>query len=257
MSSGEGGGKKSRSGVKTPSASPLSAAERTKADILDIATAEFAENGYNGARVDVIAAKTQTSKRMIYYHFGDKEGLFTAVLEESYRRMRAYERTLDVEKIDPESAMRALVAGTFDYQASHERFVRLVADENVHRGAHLKNTGVAGSFGSGVIDMLTGIYERGVGCGRFPARNFRPAFAYDDQRAGFFQCCQQCDIFTHLQPRHDEPQGSGGAAPSRGRNRDALRTRSLIFDATPGMRRLVLLDKRTSSYILAVLALAS
>ena len=161
------GGKKSRSRAKASSNSPRSVADRTKADILEVATAEFAEKGYSGARVDLIAAKTKTSKRMIYYHFGDKEGLFTAVLEESYRSMRAYERTLDVDKIDPESAMRALVAGTFDYQASHERFVRLVADENVHRGAHLKNTGIAGSFGSGVIDMLTGIYERGVAAGVF------------------------------------------------------------------------------------------
>lgn len=146
---------------------PPSAAERTKADILEVATAEFAEKGFSGARVDEIAAKTQTSKRMIYYYFQDKEGLFTAVLEQGYRQMRALERALDVDKLDPENAMRALVAGTFDYQAAHERFVRLVMVENVHGAAHLKNTGVAGSFGSGVLDMLEGIYDRGVRAGVF------------------------------------------------------------------------------------------
>ncbi len=57
-----------------------SAADRARADILDVAAAEFAEYGFAGARVDEIAAKTQTSKRMMYYYFGDKEGLFTAVL---------------------------------------------------------------------------------------------------------------------------------------------------------------------------------
>ena len=143
------------------------AADRARADILEVATAEFSEYGFSGARVDEIAAKTHTSKRMLYYYFGDKEGLFTAVLEESYHRMRAYERTLGAEKTDPESAMRALVAGTFDYQAAHEQFVRLVEDENMHRGAHLKNTAVAGSFGSGAIEVLSSIYNRGVAAGVF------------------------------------------------------------------------------------------
>ena len=54
--------------------------ERTRADILDVATEEFATNGYGGARVDEIAARTRTTKRMIYYYFGGKEQLYLAVL---------------------------------------------------------------------------------------------------------------------------------------------------------------------------------
>lgn len=142
-------------------------AERTKADILDVATAEFAEKGFSGARVDEIAAKTQTSKRMIYYYFRDKEGLFTAVLEQGYRRMRALERGLDVARLDPEAAMRKLVAGTFDYQAANEQFVRLVMVANIHRAAHLQATGVASSFGDGVLAMVEGVYRRGVAAGLF------------------------------------------------------------------------------------------
>jgi AcrR family transcriptional regulator len=59
-------------------------AARTKAEILDVATREFARAGYDGARVDEIAARTRTTKRMIYYYFGGKEQLFTAVLERAY-----------------------------------------------------------------------------------------------------------------------------------------------------------------------------
>ncbi len=158
---------KSRGHVSTAAEPPASAADRARANILEVATSEFAEHGYSGARVDEIAAKTETSKRMIYYYFGDKEGLFTAVLEEGYRQMRALERALDVEKLDPESAMRALVAGTFEYQAAHERFVRLVVVENIHRGAHLEKTGIAGSLGSGALQTLSGIYDRGVATGVF------------------------------------------------------------------------------------------
>jgi AcrR family transcriptional regulator len=158
---------KSRDQVSTSAEPPASAAERARANILEVATAEFAEYGYSGARVDEIAAKTQTSKRMIYYYFRDKEGLFTAVLEEGYRQMRALERALDVDKLDPESAMRALVAGTFEYQAAHEQFVRLVVVENIHRGVHLEKTGIAGSLGGGALQTLSGIYDRGVAAGVF------------------------------------------------------------------------------------------
>ncbi|HLH82474.1 MAG TPA: helix-turn-helix domain-containing protein, partial [Trebonia sp.] len=41
--------------------------ERTRQEILDVALSEFARNGYSGARVDEIAARTRTTKRMIYY----------------------------------------------------------------------------------------------------------------------------------------------------------------------------------------------
>ncbi len=57
------------------------------ANILEVATAEFADKGLAGARIDEIAALTHTSKRMIYYYFGSKEGLYLAVLEEAYRRV--------------------------------------------------------------------------------------------------------------------------------------------------------------------------
>ena len=56
-------------------------AGRSMADILKVATAEFADKGLSGARIDEIAAATRTSKRMIYYHFGSKRGLYDAVRE--------------------------------------------------------------------------------------------------------------------------------------------------------------------------------
>ena len=64
-------------------------AERTRREILEIATREFAESGYAGARVDEIAERTRTTKRMIYYYFGSKERLFVAVLERAYATIRA------------------------------------------------------------------------------------------------------------------------------------------------------------------------
>ena len=76
-------------------------AERTRAELLAVATQVFAEDGYSGARVDEIAERTRTTKRMIYYYFGGKEQLFTAVLERAYSRIREAEQLLDVEHLDP------------------------------------------------------------------------------------------------------------------------------------------------------------
>ena len=67
---------------------------RTMAEILQVATHEFADKGLTGARIDAIAAATRTSKRMIYYYFGSKEGLYIKVLEEAYRHIRAIEADL-------------------------------------------------------------------------------------------------------------------------------------------------------------------
>src|SRR4051794_19882832 len=68
--------------------------DRTRADIIAMATEEFASAGFSGSRVDVIAERTRTSKRMIYYYFGSKEGLYLATLEKVYGELRAAEMNL-------------------------------------------------------------------------------------------------------------------------------------------------------------------
>lgn len=54
--------------------------ERTKSRILAAALHEFALHGFAGARVDTIARRARTNKRMLYHYFADKDGLFCAVL---------------------------------------------------------------------------------------------------------------------------------------------------------------------------------
>ena len=137
-------------------------AERSMADILRVATAEFADKGLSGARIDAIAAATETSKRMIYYHFGSKEGLYLAVLEESYRRIREIEAGLHLEDLLPEDALRKLVAFTFDYQHDNEDFIRLVMTENIHRGEYLAKSQTIQQLNVPAIAAVQSVYERGV-----------------------------------------------------------------------------------------------
>jgi AcrR family transcriptional regulator len=137
------------------------------ADILRVATHEFSENGYAGARVDVIADATRTSKRMIYYYFTSKEGLWLAVLEDAYRRIRAIESELHLEDLDPEAALRRLVAFTVDYQRANPDFIRLVMTENIHRGEHLARSPSIHKLNVPAIEGLRRVYERGVKAGVF------------------------------------------------------------------------------------------
>ncbi|MDX8035320.1 TetR/AcrR family transcriptional regulator [Lentzea sp. BCCO 10_0856] len=141
--------------------------DRTRADILDVATREFADKGYTGARVDEIAERTSTTKRMIYYYFGGKEQLYIAVLEQAYLAIRALEAELDVEHLEPEDAIRRLAELTFDHHEAHPDFIRLVSIENIHRAEHIARSEVLAGLANPALDGLTQILERGRAAGRF------------------------------------------------------------------------------------------
>ncbi|MET9230087.1 TetR/AcrR family transcriptional regulator [Lentzea sp. NPDC003310] len=141
--------------------------DRTRADILEVATREFADKGYTGARVDEIAERTSTTKRMIYYYFGGKEQLYIAVLEQAYLAIRALEAELDVEHLEPEDAVRRLAELTFDHHEAHPDFIRLVSIENIHRAEHIARSEVLAGLANPALDGLTQILERGRAAGRF------------------------------------------------------------------------------------------
>jgi AcrR family transcriptional regulator len=141
--------------------------ERTRANILAIAAAEFGEKGLAGGRIDEIAALTQTSKRMIYYYFGSKEGLYLAVLEEAYRRVREVEAQLHLDDLEPQQALRRLVAFTFDHHLGHENYIRLVMNENINRGRFIAQSRHIQDVNLPAIDTIRNLYARGVKSGVF------------------------------------------------------------------------------------------
>jgi AcrR family transcriptional regulator len=141
--------------------------ERTKRNIVAVATHEFAENGLSGARVDEIAARTRTSKRMIYYYFGSKEGLYLAVLEAAYRHIRGSEGELRVDHLSPEEGLAQLVGSTFDYHLSNPDFARLVMNENMHRGEFIRQSKIIQKLNLPAIAAVRSLYERGRRAGLF------------------------------------------------------------------------------------------
>ncbi|MDN5844013.1 MAG: TetR family transcriptional regulator [Alcaligenaceae bacterium] len=139
----------------------------TRDDILKIATSEFARKGLAGARIDEIAALTQTSKRMIYYYFTNKQGLYLAVLEHAYLNIRSIESSLKLDSLSPEDAVRTMVGFTFDYQAGNPDFVRLVMNENIHHGKYLAQSASIKDLNVTAIKAIEDIYGRGCKQGLF------------------------------------------------------------------------------------------
>ncbi len=141
--------------------------ERTKEEILRVAIQEFGEKGLAGARIDAIAAATKTSKRMIYYYFGSKDGLYLAALEQSYAAVRDGELQLQLDAMDPETALRCIVTVMFDHHLANENYIRIVMSENMNRGLYLAKSAKIQQLNRPAITLLRTIYTRGVQAGVF------------------------------------------------------------------------------------------
>ncbi len=141
--------------------------DAVKADILSTATKVFAKRGFAGARISEIVEKTRTSKRMIYYYFGDKQGLYLAVLEAAYAGVRAGEDALLLDEVDPLTALTRLVEFTFDYHRQNPDYVRLVAIENIHHATHLAQSNSIPKVNVPAIGKLEDICGQGIEAGLF------------------------------------------------------------------------------------------
>jgi AcrR family transcriptional regulator len=144
-------------------------AERSQAEILDAALAEFAEYGLGGARMDRIAERAGVNKRLIYYYFENKESLFLAVLERAYEGIRGEEQQLNLTQVEPVEAIRRLIAFTWNYYIAHPEFLTLLNSENLHRARHLKQSTKIAEMHSPLVQTLADVLERGHKSGIFRA----------------------------------------------------------------------------------------
>ena len=161
----------------TTAARPTRDPDRTRQKILKEATAEFAGKGFDGARVDAIAARCRLSKNMLYYYFGNKEGLYVAVLEAMYERLRRRQPDLTLAKGDPEAAMRQLVEHTFAAFRDHPEVIRLLNDENLHKGRHVRKSKRLRALYDPLVASIGRVLDDGVAQGTFRS-GIDPQFLY-------------------------------------------------------------------------------
>jgi AcrR family transcriptional regulator len=139
----------------------------TRQKILGAALAEFARYGLGGARVDRIAQRARANKRMLYYYFGDKDGLFLAALEDRYVHIRSAERELQLAHLDPRDAVKRLVRFTWNYYLEHPEFMTLLNSENLHQGRHVKSSKRVRDMHSTLVETLRIVLRKGEAQGLF------------------------------------------------------------------------------------------
>lgn len=137
------------------------AGARLKEKIFFSAITLFAEFGLSGARMEQIAEKAGTTKRMVVYHFKNKELLYVQVLEYVYTQIRGSERQLNLTGLPPVEAMVALVEWTFDYHATHPDFIRIICMENMQRGRFVKESTYLREINRSALELLEDILTRG------------------------------------------------------------------------------------------------
>src|SRR5947209_13577459 len=140
-------------------------ADRTRRAILNAATAEFAQNGLAGARVDEIAEVSGVNKRMLYYYYNSKDDLYLAVLEEAYIAMRTSERNLKLDNLEPLAAIRKLVEFKFDYFAENPAMIWLLNGENMLGAQHLKRSTRLKDMHISLVRTIGTILDAGVAGG--------------------------------------------------------------------------------------------
>ena len=115
-------------------------ADATRAKILQAALCEFSERGLPAASTDDIAERCGVNKRMIYYYFGSKEGLYLAALESVYENLVALENEIEIEHLDPATAIEAIINLKIDYYVANPHFISFLSMENFYKARHLRKS---------------------------------------------------------------------------------------------------------------------
>ena len=105
--------------------------EQTREAILAAAEAEFADHGFDGARVDTIAERSGFNKTLLFRYFGDKLGLYATVLRRADLELHALQAQVFSPLVaeQPAAALATAVGVIFDYLVDHPRFLRILTWE--------------------------------------------------------------------------------------------------------------------------------
>lgn len=135
--------------------------------LLDAGRTEFANYGYDGARLERIVAKVGCAKRMLYYYFGNKKDVYLAVIEQSYLDIRDSEEQLNLDALPPLHALHALAQKSFEYHEHNQEFTRLVLQENFQGGEMLGQISQTELLRKAALEPIERILQRGVDQGIF------------------------------------------------------------------------------------------
>lgn len=107
-------------------------ADETRERILDAATLAFSRDGYAAVSTRAVAGAAQVNVATLSYHFGNKQGLYDAVVERVYARIRsaAAELVPDLSR----GTMHDKVGAIVDFSRRERAAVRLLVREVLDHG---------------------------------------------------------------------------------------------------------------------------
>ncbi|EGI6067515.1 TetR/AcrR family transcriptional regulator [Salmonella enterica subsp. enterica serovar Denver] len=136
-------------------------AQSLKEKLLLCAVNEFAEYGYEGARVDNIVKAADCSKQTVYHHFGNKENLFIEVLEYTWNDIRQKEKALDVSGLSPAQAIEKIIDFTWNYYIANPWFLNIVHSENQSKGVHYAKSKRLPEINYSHLELMASLLEKG------------------------------------------------------------------------------------------------
>jgi TetR/AcrR family transcriptional regulator, upper aerobic nicotinate degradation pathway regulator len=145
------------------------AAQATREAILRAATKVFARHGFAGGRIEQISKAAKSHDRMIYYYFGSKEGLFIAVIEDTYRRFNEAEQALALDETQPLQSLQAVIGFIWTYYQKNPEFITLLNSENLLRGRHIAKSARARDYSSPALAITDRVLQAGIAQGLFRA----------------------------------------------------------------------------------------
>jgi AcrR family transcriptional regulator len=139
----------------------------TRTAIFAAAAAAFAERGFDGTVVDEIAGASGVNKAMIYYHFGSKQKLYAAVLDDMFGAVAARVAPIPAGRATPERKIEAFIDAIAAEGAARPHFPAIWLREVSEGGRHLDQSFVP--LVSRVLAALAAILDEGRRARRFKA----------------------------------------------------------------------------------------
>lgn len=139
----------------------------SRARLLAAAAQEFAARGFDGAKVDRIAARARVNKAMLYYHFHNKAALYREILRDVFGAAAAAVEAVREAGGTPEAQVRAFIVAVADAAAARPHFPSIWLREMAEGGRHLDDSIIAQL--RRVLRTLTAILENGRRAGAFRA----------------------------------------------------------------------------------------
>lgn len=137
-------------------------AEATQEKILDCATVEFSQKGFDGARIDAITKRAGVNINLAYHYFSGKEGLFIATMERAYKKIRAHHNDIEILDFESVDAMEQLVRSIFRLFTQDIEIIGLLNSENLHKAKHVRKSKEIKRLYNPLLDTIREILDRGV-----------------------------------------------------------------------------------------------